>query len=221
MSLRITLADDHRIIRIGLRAILEDHSDIVVVGEAETAQGALEVVRAQQPDVAIIDLNLPDGFGLSVVPAMHDVSPRTRILVLTMHAEAEVVRQALAAGVHGYVNKGADPDEVVRAVRSLGAGRSYLDVPLERHGLASVTPGEQAVTSSEMGHVATQASRLSAREREVLLLFVEGCTQRQIADRLGLRIKTVETYRARLGDKFGVRSRADLVRCAKEMLQLS
>jgi len=216
MPLRITIADDHQIIRVGLRAILEDQGDMEVVAEAGTAEGALEIIRSTLPDVAIIDLNLPDGFGLTIVPAIRAASPATRILVLTMHEESDVVRKALASGIHGYVNKGADPDEVVRAVRSVARGRSYLNVSLEQVGFGDLVTDAPAVPKPDAVLAATKSSRLSDREREVLGLFARGRTHREIAEQLGLRLKTVETYRSRLGDKFGARSRADLVRCARE-----
>jgi two-component system response regulator NreC len=220
--MRVTLADDHQIIRVGLRSILQAEPDIAVVGEATSAAEAVTTVSQARPDVAILDLNLPDGSGLSVVPQLLEASPDTRILVLTMHAEPHIIRSALAAGVHGFLNKAAEPDEVVRAVRSVAQGRAFVSVPLAGGlgGLGGVVASSDEAplrASGESQRPRDTGRPLSEREREILALFAGGLTHRQIAERLGLSVKTVETYRSRLGDRFGARSREELVRCAREL----
>jgi two-component system response regulator NreC len=217
--MRVSLADDHQIIRVGLRSILQAEPDISVVAEATSAAEALATVSQVKPDVTILDVNLPDGSGLSIVPALLEASPDTRILVLTMHAEPHIIRSALAAGVHGFLNKAAEPEEVVRAVRSVAQGRAFVSVPLAG-GLGGVVGSEHEARPS----VASESQRprdtgrpLSEREREILALFAGGLTHRQIAEQLKLSVKTVETYRSRLGDRFGARSRSELVRCAREL----
>jgi two-component system response regulator NreC len=219
--MRVTVADDHQIIRVGLRSILQAEPDMEVVGEATNAREALDLIGREKPDVAILDLNLPDSSGLSIVPAILTSAPNTRILVLTMHSEPQVIRSALSVGVHGFLNKAAEPEEVVRAVRSVAQGRGFVSVPLEAGGLIDLVARDGGssplTTPKEAGLVRDSGRPISEREREILALFARGLTHRQIAEELGLRVKTVETYRSRLGDRFGARSRADLVRCAREM----
>jgi two-component system response regulator NreC len=218
--MRVTIADDHQIIRVGLKSILQAEADIEVVGEATSCAEALTTVGQAKPDVSILDLNLPDGSGLGVVPALLEASPDTRILVLTMHAEPHIVRNALAAGVHGFLNKAAEPEEVVRAVRSVAQGRAFVSVPLSG-GLGELVGGapDDARLSGvrESTRPRDSGRPLSEREREILALFAGGLTHRQIAAQLKLSVKTVETYRSRLGDRFGARSRIELVKCAREL----
>ena len=220
MVLRIGIADDHRIIRVGLRAIIEQQADMEVVGEADTAQGALELITREQPDVAIIDVSLPDDSGLSILPTIAKLSPATRVLVLTGHVEPEIARRSLSAGIHGYLNKAADPMDVMHAVRMIAAGHSFFSVPLDGAHLGEFLALQSVSTpqaSSAPPLSAANARPMSDRERQVLALFAQGLTHRQIADSLGVRVKTVETYRSRLGDRFGVRSREELVRCALDL----
>jgi DNA-binding NarL/FixJ family response regulator len=218
--MRVTIADDHQIIRVGLRSILQAEPDIEVVGEATCCAEALSTIEQAKPDVTILDLNMPDGSGLAVVPSLLEASPETRILVLTMHAEPHIIRSALAAGVHGFLNKAAEPEEVVRAVRSVAQGRAFVSVPLSG-GLGELVgsgaSGEEARAPRESVRPRDSGRPLSEREREILALFASGLTHRQIAEQLKLSVKTVETYRSRLGDRFGARSRGELVRCAREL----
>ena len=213
--MRVIIADYHQIVRVGLRVILEQTGDIRVVGEAGFAHEALSLAESQQPDVAIVDLDLPDSSGLSLVPQLLRAAPGLRVLLLSVRAAPDFVRRSLAAGVHGYLGKEAGADELVQAVRSLAAGRAFLSIALERSRWSDVLASEQQQTPAARS---TKVARpLSGRERQVLELFALGHTHRQIADILGVRAKTVETYRSRLGDKFGVRSRAELVRNARRL----
>jgi DNA-binding NarL/FixJ family response regulator len=211
--MRIVLADYYQVVRVGLRVVLEQQGDIHVVGEAGSAQAAVDLVIAKQPDIVVFDLNFPDAAGLAIVRTLLVAAPQIRLLLLTANDEPHLVRKALAAGVHGCLTKTAEPAEMVRAVRSLAAGRSFISVPLAR-GASSFPPAEAPAPAS----TTPSAGRpLSKREQQVLELFAEGRTLRQVADILGVRAKTVETYRSRLGDKFRVRSRAELVVSAREM----
>jgi DNA-binding NarL/FixJ family response regulator len=219
--MRAIIADDHQIIRVGLSAILKSEPDIQVIGEATSAREALALVAREKPDVAILDLNFPDGSALAVVPELLLASPDTRILVLTMHSEAQMVRNALSSGVHGFLNKAAEPQEVVRAVRSVAQGRAFVSVPFASGGLLDLVTGEELARSDSAppDSVAPrpEGRKLSEREREILKLFARGLTHRQIAEALGLSVKTVETYRSRLGDRFGARSRTELVDAAHRL----
>lgn len=210
--MRVVLADQHHVVRLGVRMVLEEQGDIQVVGEASSAREMLRLVREQGPDVAVMDTNLPDGHGLAVVPALMSTCASLRILILSMEETPDAVRGALAAGVHGYVTKAAEPADVVRAVRSLAAGRAFLSIPVEHFGLGDFLPSRADTRSTSV----LPSMRLSERERQVLELFAKGHTHREVADILGVRAKTVDTYRSRLGDKFGVRSRAELVSSARK-----
>ena len=221
--MRAIIADDHQIIRVGLSAILGAEPDIQVIGEATSAREALALVAREKPDIAILDLNFPDGSALTVLPDLLAASPATRVLVLTMHSEAQVVRTALAAGVHGFLNKAANPQEVVRAVRSVAQGRAFVSVPFAGGGLADLVTNQEPPVRAPSAPPESSAPpraegrKLSEREREILKLFARGLTHRQIAEGLGLSVKTVETYRSRLGDRFGARSRAELVEAAQKL----
>jgi DNA-binding NarL/FixJ family response regulator len=214
--MRVIIVDRHLIVRVGLRVVLAQAGDIQVVGEASTRQGALALVALEQPEVIIIDLNLPDGCGLSMVPALVAAAPALRVLLLSAHDDPDIARHSIAAGVHGYLSKAALPDALILAVRSIAGGRTFLSLPVESAGLYDALAYE-AVRDGLNRQRSSVAQRLSGRERQVLELFARGYTHRQIADTLGLRAKTIETYRSRLGDKFGVRSRAELVDNARQM----
>jgi two-component system, NarL family, response regulator NreC len=210
VSVRVVIVDDHKICQFGLRSMLQAHPDLSVVGGAETARAALELVASEKPDVVTLDIRIQHESGLLLLPKLLEASPSTRVLVLSVHEDQETLREALARGAHGYVNKAAEADEIIGAVRSVARGRSFWSVPFE--------PGPPLPSpEQEGGSLRPSARPLSERERQVLQLYAGGHTQRQIADRLGLRLKTIETYRSRLGDKFGVRSREQLVDCARQL----
>ncbi len=187
-----------------------------VIGEADTAESALKLITRERPDVAVIDVGLPDDSGLSILPSIARGSPATRVLILTAHIEPEIARRALSAGIHGYLNKAAEAVDVVHAVRIIAAGRSFFSVPLDGVRLGDFLAVER-VDGAATAERAASGRPMSDRERQVLALFARGLTHRQIADSLGLRVKTIETYRSRLGDRFGVRSREELVRCALDL----
>lgn len=210
-AVRVTLTDDHQIIRVGLRALISAQPDLTLVGEAGSVSEMVTLVAREKPDVALLDVNMPDGDGLSMLDTLRSVSPSSRLLVLTMHAEAAVVRRAVAAGAHGFVTKSAEPDEVIGAIRALAAGRSYLSAPLQQATLGEL------IGVSTTSNLPPSGANLSQREAEVLALFAEGCTHREIAGRLGVQVKTIETYRNRLGAKFGARTREELLRNARSM----
>lgn len=207
-SIRVTVSDDHAILRAGLRAVIADKDDVTVVGEADTAQQTVELVRTLRPDVAIVDLVMGDASAIDILQPLLSAAPMTRVLVLTMHAGQDMVRDVLQAGAHGYVTKDAHHEEVVAAIRTLAAGRAYVSIPVGEGGLKDLVAGAEQAAARQPGRP------LSTRERQVLALFARGQTHREIAEVLGVRLKTVETYRSRLGDKLGARSRDDLVRCA-------
>jgi two-component system response regulator NreC len=211
-KIRVLLADDHAILRSGLRMLLSAQPDIDVVGEAEDSAEALRQACRLGPDVLLLDLTMPKGGGLPLLEQLHQRCPSVRVLVLTMHDDLALVRAALAAGACGYLVKTTADAELLTAVRAVARGRTFVDLDV---------PAEQLTTL--LGHAPERpsgpvrpADRLSEREREVLLLLAEGYTNQAIADRLDLSVKTVETYRARIGDKLDLRTRPDFVRFAVE-----
>ena len=200
-AIRVVIADDHSIVRRGLRELLEAEGGFEIVAEAGDIAGAQRYVRGHHPDVLVLDLNMPEGSSLQAVPALRAECPDTQIVVLTMQNEPAYARQALSAGVLGYVLKDAADAELVEAVRRAAAGDSYLNPRLGAR-LASEPSGPP--------------DGLSPREVEVLRMIALGHTNAEIADQLYLSLRTVETHRAHIQQKLGLGSRADLVRYALE-----
>jgi DNA-binding NarL/FixJ family response regulator len=202
-TIRVLVADDHAILRAGIRLLLETQREMVVVAEAENAAGAVDQVHRYEPDVVVLDISMPGGGTIDAIQRLALERPRTRVLVLTMHDDESYLRACLAAGAAGYLVKSAADDELVNAVRAVHAGRSYVGV--------SLGPGR---LSRMVGPRGVPPARLSAREREVLDLVAYGHTNTEIASRLGIGVKSVESYRARVYEKLGFQSRTDLVRYA-------
>ena len=198
----ILLADDHAVVRSGLALLIGSQPDMEVVAEAESADEAVARCREHRPDVAVLDLSMPGG-GVGAIGRIRHELPETRVVVLTMHDDQEYLRAALAAGTAGYVVKAAADEELLQAIRAVHRGRSYISL--------SLSPADASLEPP------SSAKPLSHRERQVLELVAFGHTSQRIADQLGLSIKTVDGYRARIADKLGLRSRADLVRYALEM----
>ncbi len=198
----IVLADDHTVVRSALRMLLEAESDFEVVAEAGDADTAIRYVRGHKPTVLILDLNMPGRSSLEAIPDIEEASPETEIVVLTMQNEPAFARRALQAGVRGYVLKEAADAELVQAVRSAAIGDTYLQPAL----------GARLVAESD----SRRADDLSEREREVLRLIALGHTNAEIAERLYLSIRTVESHRAHIQQKLRLSSRAELVHYALE-----
>jgi DNA-binding NarL/FixJ family response regulator len=205
--IRILLADDHAVLRAGLRALIASQPDMDVVGEAGDGEEAVRKAVALRPDVAIVDITMPGPGGIKTIERIRRAAPATRVLVLTMHDAPAYLRAALAAGAVGYVVKRAADSELIAAIRDVHRGRTVLDASLATQVVQSGVRRRPAAGGPA-------ASPLSPREREVLELVAQGYTNQQIADRFGLSVKTVETYRARLVEKLGLQSRAELVRYA-------
>jgi DNA-binding NarL/FixJ family response regulator len=199
--IRVVLADDHAIVRAGVRALLAPETDITVVAEAADGLEAVAQAEKHQPDVLLLDLTMPKLNGVEALSRVKAKAPRTRVLVLSMHAGAEFARPALRAGAHGYVVKGAGLDELVTALRQVAAGERFLDPLVE--GLDGPAGGDPVGVEG-----------LTPREREVLRRVAEGGTNRQIADELGLSPKTVDTHRTNLMRKLGVHDAQALTRLA-------
>jgi DNA-binding NarL/FixJ family response regulator len=204
MPIRVLIADDHTVVAEGLRHLVEAERDIEVVACVADGREAVQQARDTQPDVVLMDLSMPELNGADAARAILERDPRCRVIVLSMYAQREYVRRALKAGAAGYVVKRSAAKEVVEAIRAVHAGQRYLSPRVADVVLEDYTDERQD----------DPLARLTAREREVLQLLAEGRTGAQIAERLSLSQKTVETYRARLVEKLGIRDLAGLVRFA-------
>jgi len=198
------IADDHSVVAEGLRHLVEAERDIEVVACVADGREAVQQARDTQPDVVLMDLSMPELNGADATRAILERDPKCRVIVLSMYSQREYVRRALKAGAAGYVVKRSAAKEVVEAIRAVHAGQRYLSPRVADVVLEDYSDEKQD----------DPLTRLSAREREVLQLLAEGRTGAQIAERLSLSQKTVETYRARLVEKLGIRDLAGLVRFA-------
>jgi DNA-binding NarL/FixJ family response regulator len=201
----VALCDDHTVVRNGLARILAGQPDLEVVGEAGTAEEAVEVARRTRPDVFVMDLGLPGANGFAATEAVIEASPGTKVVVLTVHDEAAYVRRAFSVGAKGYLVKEAADVELVDAVRAVAAGQRYVHPTL---GAALLTPPKTAQAAGPGGE-------LSDREVEVLRLIARGYTQPEIAAELYISARTVESHRAHIHQKLGLRTRAELVAFAR------
>lgn len=210
-KIRLLVADDHPVVRAGLRTLLGAQPDMEVVGEASDGEKAVELALALRPDVVVMDIAMGGTNGIEATKEIRSRLPQTRVLVLTMHENEEYLRRMLEAGATGYVLKQAVDTELAVAIRAVHRGEVFLYSSLTRVLLGDLSPGEE---SSDDRPPQDGYDRLSPREKEVLRLVALGYTNRQIADELYLSIKTVETYRARLMEKLRLKSRSALVRYA-------
>jgi two-component system response regulator NreC len=199
---RIVLADDHAVVRSGLRMLLDSERDFEVVAEASDAESATRYVRGHRPDVLVLDLNMPGGSSLEMIPAIRAEFPATQIVVLTMQQEPAFAREALGAGALGYVLKEAADGELVGAVRLAASGQSYLNPGLGARMASEPPPGPPG--------------GLSEREVDVLRLIALGNTNAEIAEALFLSVRTVETHRSHIQQKLALTTRAELVGYALE-----
>ncbi|MBL0142486.1 MAG: response regulator transcription factor [Betaproteobacteria bacterium] len=203
--IRVLLADDHAVVRDGLRALLEAQQDIEVVGDAANGREALRRTKQLQPDVVVMDIGMPEINGIEATQLMHDACPSTRVLILSMHSTTEHIFRALQAGAKGYLLKDAAGHEVVDAVRTVHQGLRYLG----RRITATVVDdyiAERRQSSPLEG--------LSRRERQILQLVAEGKTSAEVATMLFLSPKTVDTYRSRMMHKLGITDLPGLVKFA-------
>jgi two-component system, NarL family, response regulator NreC len=198
--IRVVIADDHAIVRRGLRMLLDGEGGFEVVAEAGDAEAARRYVHGHHPDVLVLDIQMPGGSSLEMVPVIRAESPQTQIVVLTMQDEAAYARQAMRAGVLGYVLKEAADDELIEAVRRAAAGETYLNPRLGARVAAEPPPGPP--------------DGLSHREVEVLELIALGHTNTEVAGALYVSVRTVEAHRAHIQQKLTLRSRSELVRYA-------
>jgi two-component system, NarL family, response regulator NreC len=206
--IRIVVADDHAVLRAGLTALLNHEPDMVVVGEAADGAECVHVAQAAQPDVILLDINMPGVNGLEALSALRRTVPASRVLVLTMHDDQTYLRQVLTNGGSGYVLKQAADRELLSAIRTVHSGGTFLHPAHTQALLAPAAPPPSAESEQR------QLAQLSDREQEVLRLIALGYSNKEIAEMLFLSVKTVETYKARVMEKLALTSRAALVRFA-------
>ena len=201
---RIALADDHHIVRQGLRALLETESDFKVVGEAADGFEALDLVAREKPDVLIVDVMMPNMNGLEVVRQVTKRKLRTRVIMLSMYSSEAYVLEALRDGAFAYVLKGARAEELITAVREVVAGRHYLSSPLSKFALNAYVVNARALPPE-------RHALLTTRERQVLQLAAEGATSVAIGKRFRISPRTVEAHRANMMRKLGLRTQSELI----------
>jgi DNA-binding NarL/FixJ family response regulator len=205
-TLRILMADDHPIVLAGMKALVEAEPGLTLVGEARDGRTVLRLADQVRPDVIVLDLSIPDMNGAEVAGALLAVNPSRRILILTVHEDRATLRQMLRLGVAGYLVKRSAAEELIRAIRAVAAGGTYLDPAIAGK---AVGVGVSSVPAQDGGD-----GELSERETDVLRLIANGYSNKEISTRLAISIKTIETYKARAMEKLGFRSRVDVVRYA-------
>jgi two-component system, NarL family, response regulator NreC len=209
-QIRVLIADDHAILRSGLRMLIDSQHDMTVVGEAQDGDEAIQIAKKMSPNIVILDVTMPERGGLNTIHEILKQNPTARVLLLTMHEELAYVRTALAAGAAGYVLKRSVDADLLSAIRAVHRGRTYVDAELASEMIQHAVP-EGSRSKPKLTEV------LSEREMQVLKLVAEGFSSREIAQQIFVSIKTVETYRGRFAEKLGLTSRADIVRYALEM----
>jgi two-component system invasion response regulator UvrY len=199
--IRVLIADDHGIVRGGIRRLLEDQEDIEVVAEASDGHQAIEKVLETDPDVILLDISMPGMDGLDVTKQLKAINPRVRILILTMHAEEQYAPRLMRAGARGYVTKHAAPEDLVKAINAVHAGKRFISPTLAENMAWRYLGDEKDLTPVEC---------LSDRELQVLNLLAKGNSNQEVADSLHLSVKTIDTYRARVLEKLNLRNNAEL-----------
>lgn len=203
---RITLADDHPVVLAGLRNLVQAEADMELVGEAATGLSALRMIREMQPDVAVVDVSMPELNGIALSRRLATECPAVRLLVLTLHEDRAYLKQALEAGVRGYVLKRSAAENLIHAIRAVLVGGLYVDKAIADRMFDRGSPRASRSVSA--------AAELTDRETEVLKLVALGFTNKEIARKLDVGTKSIETYKARGSSKLDLRTRADIVRYA-------
>lgn len=207
-TLRILVADDHAVVRKGLRSILESHTDWEVCAEAANGRAAVAAALEHRPEIVIMDINMPELNGLEATKQISKALPETRVLILSAHDSEQLVREMLVSGARGYVLKADAGEDLMAAVDALSTGRLYFTSSVSDYVMGTLRRQGDTVDAVESG------SRLSSREREVLQLVAEGKSNKEVATRLDISVKTVETHRKNIMTKLDLHSVSDLVRYA-------
>ena len=202
-KIRVLLADDHTILRRGLRMLIDSQADMEVIGEARTGREALAETRRLEPDVVIMDISMPDLNGIESTRQICDELLRTKVVALSMHKDSVYVREILRAGARGYLLKESEDDDLLKAIRSVHRGEAFLSPAIS-----------DAVLTDYRRHVSNPVDLLTGREREILTLVADGKTNKEIANSLGLSVYTVESHRGSVMEKLNLHNTGDIVRFA-------
>lgn len=202
------LADDHALVREGIRHVLADAPGFEVVGEAARGADALALAQELLPDVIVLDISMPEGSGLDITPRLRELVPDVRVLILSIHDHEEYVLQSVRSGAHGYLRKDSSPTELREAIRAVHQGSTFFSAPVARQ-LGAALRGEGATST-----LAGKLGLLTAREREVLAGIASGATNKDMAARFGISTRTVESHRESLMKKLDIRTVAGLTRFA-------
>ena len=213
-TIKALLADDHAVVRSGIRALLESEGDVQVIAEADNGQEALQQVHAHHPDLAILDIRMPVMNGLEAARHIRKETPDTKILILSMHDDEEYILQSVDSGASGYLLKGSSKEEFLRAVRTVQAGEKYFSAEVSQvfvnNYLQGRTPG-QAITSAE-----PRTYDLTKREKQILRLLFEGVGNKEIAEQLNKSVRTIETHRFNVMKKLEVKNVVELLKKIEE-----
>jgi DNA-binding NarL/FixJ family response regulator len=204
--IRVILVDDHTLVREGIRSLLENLDGIEIVGDAADGNEALRLMARQRPDLALLDISMPGLNGLEATRRAAKEYPRTRVIVLSMHADDEFIQRAFQAGAAGYLLKNADLQELELAVRAVARGAAWISPAISNKVIATYGGARK--------RAGNPSGPLTSRQREILQLIAEGLSSKEVAERLELSVKTVETHRTRLMDRLGIHGLAGLVRYA-------
>ncbi len=207
MAIKVLIADDHAIVRAGLRALINAETDLVLVGEATGGVDAIEQVKSLVPDILVLDISMPDLDGIEVIKSLSKNGVNCKILVLTVHEDEALLREVLKLGASGYIIKHAAETELISAINAVFRGDLYIHPKMIR---TLIEPEKRHSKKLNVNH-----EPLTAREQEVLRLIVQGYTNKQVAEELNISTRTVEGHRANLTEKLGIRNRVDLLRYAK------
>ncbi len=207
-KINIVLADDHVLVRKGIKSMLESDPDINVIGEAGNGREALNVAKALKPDIIVLDIRMPEMTGLEAAALLHEYSPHTRAVILSMHDSEEYVVQALQAGAFGYLLKDTDKDEFVKALKQVHGGHKYFSGAVS-HVLANQLLNARPYMTSRAP--LEDSYHLTRREKEILRMVIDGKHNKEIADSLGKSLRTIETHRFNIMKKLGVNNAIDMV----------
>lgn len=202
-KIKLLIVDDHPVVRRGLQTCLARQDRLKIVGEASDGDEAIRMTRELSPDIVLMDISMPGKSGLAVTELLRKEAPRVKVLVLSMHNNREYVFRIIQAGAHGYVSKGAPPEELVRAIEAVYDGQPFFSPEIARAALSQLVGGSKE-----------PLTRLTEREQEVLAMIADGKSNKEIASRLGIGVRTIETHRERIMRKLGIHSIAGLTRFA-------
>lgn len=205
--IKVLIADDHAIVRAGLRTLIESDPDLELAGEAAGGYEAIELINKSEPDILVLDISMPDMDGIAVTKMLKSMGKNVRILILTIHEDKALLREAIKSGASGYILKNVAEKELISAIKIVMRGDMYIEPSMVIALVDNLRKSDEAVKDS--------VEALTSRETEVLKLIVLGYTNRQVGEELNISVRTVEGHRSNLSDKLGIKSRVELVRYAR------